>query len=269
MDNEVTNFQKDVIEKSFNKPVLVDFWAEWCTPCRIIGPILEKLAEKNKENWELAKVDTDKNQEIATKYGVRGIPNVKLFKNGEVINEFTGALPEPAIKDWLIKSIPSKFEDQIEHAKIHLRNGDTLTAKAMLEEIYKGDINNSEVKVLLAKILLFDDIKEAKRLIQNVDGYLKNIELADAINTLGELLQRNQSTFADSEVREKYLDAIGDIREKDFDSALTKLIEIIRTDRSYEDDGARKACIAIFKFLGEENEITLKHRRDFGSALYI
>ncbi len=89
---EVTNFQNDVIEKSFDKPVLVDFWAEWCAPCRMIGPILEKLADENKDSWELAKVDTDKNQEVAMKYGVRGIPNVKLFRNGEVINEFTGAL---------------------------------------------------------------------------------------------------------------------------------------------------------------------------------
>jgi len=269
MNHEVTNFQKDVIEKSFDKPVLVDFWAEWCAPCRMIGPILEKLAEENADSWELAKVDTDKNQQIAAKYGVKGIPNVKLFRNGEVINEFTGALPEPAIKEWLKKSIPSKFADQIEHAKIHLKNGDTLTAKAILEDIYKGDINNSEVKVLLAKILLFDDIKEAMRLIQNIDGNLINIELAEAITTLADLLQRNQSSFADSEVREKYLGAIGDIRKKDFDSALTKFIDLIRTDRKYEDDGARKACIAIFKFLGEDDEITVRHRRDFGSALYV
>jgi putative thioredoxin len=266
---EVTNFQKDVIEKSFDKPVLVDFWAEWCAPCKMIGPILEKLAEVNKDNWVLVKVDTDKNQEVATKYGVRGIPNVKLFRNGEVINEFTGALPESAIKDWLKKSIPSKFADQIEHAKVILNNGDVVTAKAILEDIHKGDMNNSEVKVLLAKLLLFEDIKEAKRLVENVDGNLDNIELAEAITILAELLQREQSSFGDSEVRKKYLSAIGDTRKKDFDSALTKFIEIIRQDRSYDDDGARKACIAIFKFLGEENEITLKHRKEFGSALYV
>ena len=227
--SEVKDFQKDVIEKSFDKPVLVDFWAEWCAPCRMIGPILEKLADENKENWELAKVDTDKNQQIAMKYGVRGIPNVKLFRNGEVINEFTGALPEPAIKDWLKKSIPSKFADQIEHAKIYLKNGDIATARVMLEEIHKGDMNNSEVKVLLAKILLFENQKEALRLTQNVDGNLANIELAEAINTLADLLNRDEKSFSDGEVKEKYLSAIDDIRKQNFDSALTKLIEIIRT----------------------------------------
>ncbi len=96
----------------------------------MIGPVLEKLAEANKANWELVKVDTDSNQEVAMKYGVRGIPNVKLFKNGEVINEFTGALPEPAIKEWLKKSIPSKFADQIEHAKIYLKNDDVDDSKS-------------------------------------------------------------------------------------------------------------------------------------------
>jgi putative thioredoxin len=269
MTHEITNFQKDVIEKSFEKPVLVDFWAEWCAPCRMISPILEKLAEENKDNWELAKVDTDNNQEIAMKYGVRGIPNVKLFRNGEVINEFTGALPEPAIKEWLKKSIPSKFADQIEHAKLYLEKGDLATARVMLEEIHNGDINNSEVKVLLAKIMLFENQKEALRLTQNVDGNLANIELAEAINNLATLLNRDKKSFPEGEVKEKYLNALDDIRKHNFDSALTKLIEIIRTDRSYDDDGARKTCIAIFKFLGEENEITLKHRRDFGSSLYI
>ncbi len=266
---EVKDFQKDVIEKSFIKPVLVDFWAEWCGPCKMIGPILEKLAEENKDSWTLVKVDTDKNQEVAMKYGVRGIPNVKLFRNGEVINEFTGALPEPAIKDWLKKSIPGKFAEQIEHAKILLKRGDETSARIILEDVHKGDINNSEVKVLLAKILLFEDQKEANRLIQNVDGNLNNIELADAIGTLAEILNRDPKSFPDSEVKEKYISAIDSIRKKDFDSALEKFIDVIRNDRNYDDDGARKACIAIFKFLGEDHNVTLKHRRKFGSALYV
>jgi putative thioredoxin len=269
MNHEVTDFQKDVIEKSFDKPVLVDFWAEWCAPCRMIGPTLEKLAEENIDNWELVKVDTDSNQEVAMRYGVRGIPNVKLFRNGEVVNEFTGALPESAIRDWLKKSIPSKFADQIEHAKILLSKGNDTDARVILESIYKGDINNSDVKVLLAKILLFNDLKEAFKLIQNVDGKPENLEIADAVNTLANLLNREKNSFPESEVKETYQSAIEDFRRKDFDSALTKFIEVIRTDRNYDDDGPRKACIAIFKYVGEENEITIKHRRDFGRALYV
>ena len=267
--SEVNDFQKEVIEKSYEKPVLVDFWAEWCGPCKMIGPVLEKLAEENKDSWELVKVDTDNNQQIAMQYGIRGIPNVKLFLNGKVINEFTGALPEQAIKDWLRKSIPSKFADQIEHAKILLENGNASDARIILEDIHKGDLTNSEVKLLLAKILLFEDQKEALRLTQNVDGNLENIELAESINTLAELITRDVNTFPQSGVKTDYLTAIVDIKNQNFDAALIKMIEIIRIDRNYDDDGARKVCIAIFKFLGEEHEITLKHRRDFGSALYV
>ncbi len=269
MDYEIKDFQTDVIEKSFEKPVLVDFWAEWCGPCRMISPVLEKLAEENKESWQLAKVDTDKNSEIASEYGVRGIPNVKLFRNGEVINEFTGALPEPQIKDWLKKSIPSKFADQIEKAKLLLKNGSIEDAKIILEEVYRGDVNNNDVKILLAKILLFDDVKEALKLIQNSDGSIENHELVESINTIADLLNRDENTFADSEVKNKYLSAVRELKNQNFDSALEKFIDIIREDRNYDNDGARKACIAIFKYLGEDHKITLKHRRDFGSALYV
>ncbi len=123
--------------------------------------------------------------------------------------------------------------------------------------------------MLLAKILLFEDQKEANRLLQNVDGNLNNIELAEAISTLAALLKRDKNSFVESDVKEKYLSAIADFQRKDFDSALAKFIDVIRTDRNYDDDGARKACIAIFKYLGEDHEITQKHRRDFGSALYV
>ena len=269
MNYEIENFQTDVIEKSFEKPVLVDFWAEWCGPCRIISPVLEKLAEENKESWQLAKVDTDKNSEIASEYGVRGIPNVKLFRNGEVINEFTGALPEPQIKNWLEKSIPSKFSSQIEKAKLLLKNGSIEDAKVILEEVYCVDVNNNDVKILLAKILLFDNIEEVQKLIQNSDGSIENHELVEAINTIAELLNRDEKTFSESDVKSKYLSAIQDLRKQNFDSALEKFIDVIREDRRYDNDGARKAAIAIFKYLGEDHDITLKHRRDFGSALYI
>ena len=269
MNYEIKDFQTDVIEKSFEMPVLVDFWAEWCGPCKMISPILEKLAEENKESWQLAKVDTDKNAEIAGAYGVRGIPNVKLFRNGEVINEFTGALPEPQIKDWLKKSIPSKFADQMEKAKLLLKNGSIEDAKVILEEVYHGDVNNNDVKILLAKILLFDDVEEAQKLIQNSDGSVENYELVEAMNTIVELLNRDENSFVESEVKSKYISAIQDLKNQYFNSSLEKFIDVIREDRSYDDDGARKACIAIFKYLGEDHEITLKHRRDFGSALYM
>lgn len=271
MKNELVDFQKEVIEASFDKPVLVDFWAEWCAPCRILGPVLESLAEKYNDQWKLVKLNTDLQQDIAANYGIRGIPNCKLFSKGKVINEFTGALPEKALEDWLKKSIPSKFADMIEKAEILLDEGKEEDAKIILEEVLRGDINNSEVKVLLSKILVFSSPHEAMRLVESSDLNSENVELANAIETLVSLFDKfkNKSALPESPLKNLYLEALTKLHQKDFDGALKIFIEVIRVDKSYDEEGARRACIAIFKYLGEEHEITLKHRRDFGSALYV
>lgn len=268
---EVQDFTKDVIERSNEIPILVDFWAEWCGPCRVLGPVLERLADEAHGEWELAKIDTDKNQQIAVEYGIRGIPNCKLFSKGKVINEFTGALPENHIRDWLKKSIPGKFANQIEKAKILLKDGKELDARTILEYVHSGDINNGEVNALLAKILLFDDPKEAVELAKTVNYDSEYFELAESIKTIYELMQKakDENSLPDSETKKKYLSAINDLNNREFESSLAQFIDIIRNDRKYDDDGSRKACIAIFKYLGEENEITFKNRKDFGSALYI
>src|SRR5512146_3135168 len=117
MESDVKDFTKDIIDRSKSIPVLVDFWAEWCAPCRILGPVLERLAEKYKNRFVLVKVNTDKNPEIAARYGIRGIPNVKLFVDGTVSDEFTGALPVQAVDQWLKKALPGKNASEIEKAK--------------------------------------------------------------------------------------------------------------------------------------------------------
>lgn len=99
------NFEKEVIEKSKNIPVVVDFWAEWCPPCKMLGPILEKLAKEYNGKFVLAKADLNKNQQKADQYNVRSIPNVKMFKNGNIIDEFIGAIPGEQVREWLNKNI--------------------------------------------------------------------------------------------------------------------------------------------------------------------
>ena len=99
-------FQKEVIDASHKKPVLVDFWAPWCGPCRVLGPVLEKLARESKGGWRLVKINADKHQDLVQAYGVRGIPAVKLFVDGKIVDEFAGAMPEHAVRKWLSGALP-------------------------------------------------------------------------------------------------------------------------------------------------------------------
>ena len=129
---EVEDFTKDVIDRSRTVPVLVDFWAEWCGPCRTLGPVLERLAGKAGGRWVLAKVDTDRNQELAARYGIRGIPNVKLFVDGEVANEFTGTLPESAVAQWLERALPDPLRNEVARAEGLLQSGKVREAQTVL-----------------------------------------------------------------------------------------------------------------------------------------
>lgn len=103
----MADFDQDVIEKSHSKPVVVDFWAPWCGPCRILGPAIKKLARESKGAWRLVKINVDAHGDLAVRFGVRGIPAVKMFHDGQVVAEFTGALSEPQLRQWLTDNLPA------------------------------------------------------------------------------------------------------------------------------------------------------------------
>jgi len=270
MQYDVVDFEKEVLNRSYKIPILVDFWAEWCAPCRMLSPVLERLAGLNKDSWALAKVDTEQLTDVAVKYNIQSIPNVKLFFEGKVVSEFVGALPEYSVVQWLRKNLPSKLQGQIDLAKTLIAEDRKFDAQKLLENILTAEPQNQEVKVLLAKLYLFDNPEKSAGFANDITDP-KYMELAEAVKTLSRLLDvgNHPERLPENPSKEKYLDAIADVHSKNFDAALGKLIDIIRSDRTYDDDGSRKACIAIFKFLGEEHEITRKHRRDFGSALYV
>jgi putative thioredoxin len=267
---DVHDFEREVIQRSHEIPVLVDFWAEWCAPCRMLSPILEKLARQSIGEWVLAKVNTEELPGVAAQYGIRSIPNVKLFYGGKVIGEFVGALPEPHVAQWLKKNLPSRNQSKIDEAIHAIDERKLAQAQPLLEAVLAEEPANQQAKVLLARTYLFQNPARTEQLVEQVDDPQFS-EIADALRTLARLitLESDSNQLQDSPTRQQYLTAIAELRSQRFEAALEKFIEVIRTDRYYDEDGSRKACIAIFKFLGEEHPITQKYRRDFSSALYV
>jgi len=268
MTYDVVDFNNEVIERSAKVPVLVDFWAEWCGPCKILGPVLERVAAESDGRWALAKVDTELHREVSAQYNIRSIPNIKLFVERKVAAEFVGALPEPAVRQWLKKNLPARYTKELEQADRLLAEGKEKQARTLLEEIIKHEPDNHRARVTLARIYFYTDQHKAVEFVRSIEADSDVFDIAEAIRTFATLLDKSASSLPDGEVRSEYLEAIAFLRVANYDDALAKFIAVIRNDRYYDDDGARKACIAIFKILGEEHELTQRFRKEFSRALY-
>ena len=267
---DTNNFDRDVVERSWTIPVLVDFWAEWCGPCRVLGPVLERLAGEHSDEWGFAKLDTEAHPQIAARYGVRSIPNVKLFVDGQVSDEFIGALPEARVVEWLRKAVPSRFRSQLAEARRVLSDNGTGPALEMLRPIVTAEPDNHEALVLTGRAFLRSDPAEAVRIVSPVQLGSRNFDEADAIRTLSTMFASidDPQFLADNPVKERYLQAVRSARDGDFEAALEGFIEVVRRDRNYDDDGPRKACVAIFNLLGNDHELTKRFRAVFSSALF-
>lgn len=270
MSYEIQDFRTDVIERSHELPVLVDFWAEWCAPCRMLGPALESLAAQAGGEWGLAKVNTEQHGDVSAEYGIQSIPNVKLFVDGEVVDEFVGAMPEEMIRKWLQNALPSKFQRQIDRARELLADDRLEEAEVLLKEVLNQEDDNEEARILLATRLLFSDYTKAAEIVKTLSPVSDYIQTAEAIQTISELfgLREHPDRLPEAGVKEDFLTALNLLYGRDFDSALATFVEVLQIRRSYHDEVAKKACVAIFNFLGQDHEISQKHRQDFSTALY-
>lgn len=260
-DVGMADFQKKIIDASHRAPVLVDFWAEWCAPCRVLKPVLEKLAAEYGGRFILAKVDSDQHQELAARYGVRGIPNVKAFVNGEMVDEFTGALPEAQIRAFIDNLLPSPAEP-LRIAALEARaRGEAEVAASLLADALQLDPGNEAVQLDLAEIRIdMRNIEAAQAILDALEHQAKDISRVRALQAHLKLV--NAGTSTDPAALKARIDAnANDLDARlqlantlalahDYRMALEQLLEIVRRDRKWQDEAARKTMLDLFTLLG-------------------
>ena len=278
IDVSAENFHEVVLEGSRTAPVVIDFWAPWCAPCRALKPILEKLADEYAGKFTLAKINSDENQELAAEFGVRGIPAVKAVVDGQLVDEFTGALPESQVRAFIERVVPSPAELKRKQTREMLDAGMEAQALDLLGEAIALDPRNALAKVdRLEALVRLNRLADAKSALDELDPLtLEDPRVAtlkahigfssgDAIDAAA-LIARIAENPNDLAAR---LDlARHHARTGDYEPALQQLLEIVRCDRKFGDDAARKTMLEIFNLLGAGDELVGKYRRLLASALY-
>lgn len=279
IDVTEADFEQQVIAASMQMPVVVDLWAEWCGPCRMLKPILEKLAEEYQGRFRLAKVDSDQNQDIARQFAVRGIPTVIGIVNGREVARFTGAQPESSVREFLDKLMPSPAEPLVQQAAAALSGGDVTHALHHLQEALTLDPAHLEARLAASEILLgtgrlqdaqvmLDGLPADKHGDERVSALAARIDFAlktkDSPDP-GVLQQRVQSNPADLEARLQL--AILLSAREEYETALQHLLSIVQQDRHFQDDIGRKTMLEVFQLLGGGHELVSRYRRLLAQAL--
>ena len=279
---EITSadFNQAVIEGSRQTPVLVDFWAPWCGPCRALTPILERLADEYDGKFMLVKVNSDQNLDLAQQYGIRSIPNVKAFVDGQMVDEFLGALPESAVRDFIDRLLPTPAELMRRDATIQAEAGDRERALALLDRAAELEANNIPVQADRIELLLdLGRIPEARAIASRLGPFasqearmgraLARLQLADVEAGQSDptaLETRVRSNPDDLETRLRLAKLYAS--QERYEAALEQLLEITRRDRAFGDEAGRKSMLAIFDLLQGQSELVSRYRKLLASALH-
>lgn len=260
------DFQTEVIARSQEKPVVVDFWAAWCGPCRVLGPVIERLEEEAQGKWELVKVDTEANQEVSRQYQIMSIPAVKMFYRGEVVGEFVGALSRGQILKWLEEHLPDKRKDQLADIKNQLETGNHAEAINKLESFVMLNPDIEEANLWLGIYTASQDPERAISLVDRINADHPLFDQAEDVRVLAEFYLHRVSGESPVEIR--IAAAQEAALNNDMETLLQKLVEAIMVNKSYQNELARRVTIAFFHLLGNDHPLTKKFRPRFSMALY-
>jgi putative thioredoxin len=283
-DTSTQTFVKDVIEESKRQPVLVDFWAEWCGPCKQLAPILEKVVRAAKGKVKLVKMDIDKHPTVPGQLGIQSIPAVFAFTNGQPVDGFLGALPESQVLAFVERVTKSRIggdeKDALQAADAALASGDPATAAELYAKILAQDGANVAALAGLARTYVKTGaleqakqtlamVPETKRTDPAVTAAHAAIDLAEqakAVGPLSELEGKVAANPADHQARFDLAVALNSKGRRQ--QALDHLLEIVRRDRKWNDDGARKQVVQFFEAWGPADPATVEGRKRLSSILF-
>ncbi|WP_312598612.1 thioredoxin [Stutzerimonas nitrititolerans] len=281
-DVTASNFEQLVLENSFHKPVLVDFWAEWCAPCKALMPLLAKITEEYQGELLLAKVNCDIEQEVVARFGVRSLPTVVLFKDGQPVDGFAGAQPEAAIRAMLephVQQPATPEADLLESAQVLFAEGRIGEAENLLKQLLTDDNENAAALILYARCLAErGELGEAETVLGAVKGDEHKQALAAARAQLTFLRQANDlPEVADLKSRlaqngeddeATYQLAIQQLARQQYETALDALLRLFVRNRSYADGLPHKTLLQVFELLGNDHPLVMTYRRKLYQAIY-
>ena len=283
-DVEASEFEEVVIEGSKERTIVIDFWAPWCGPCRTLGPILEEVVNSLGPDIALAKVNVDDNQQLATAFGVQGIPAVKIVKDGRLVQEFTGALPkeevEKLLRPLVVLPEDDETEDRLNEARDLADAGDLHSAAEVFESQIEENEDNTEAILGLARIRLrqghFDRVEELVKRVEPGDSeYEKTQALLAQIGFVrsyrdagGEEQCRARLAADPDDLEARFNVASCAAADDDFATALREWFAIIERDKGFRDGAAKDAMVAVFRLLGRHNEVVADYPQRLHRTLY-
>jgi len=273
------NFATQVMQASYQQPVLLDFWATWCGPCQSLMPLLTQMVANSEGRFLLGKVDIDQQQALASQFAVRSVPTVKLVKNGQVVDEFTGALPENQIRAFIDKHLDKESDLQMQQALQQYQQGETQQALTHMGQIIESDPQNHSNVILYVHALIREDhIKQASQWLQSLPKEIQQQAEISALKAqiefshiaqnapdIAALLTTLEKDPASSEAR--YQLAARYILQSEMEQALAQLLELVKRDRAYNDDAARKGLLQLFELLGNDHPLVSQTRRQLARVL--
>ncbi len=279
LDVTLESFENEVIARSQTTPVLVDFWAAWCGPCQALMPILAKLAEEYQGRFFLAKVNSDEQQALASRFKVRSLPTVKLFKKGTEVAEFLGAQPERTVRALLDQHIGRPSDALLDAALDEEGAGHIDRALAQLREAHDRDPANNRLTIHLGRILLEQGhTEEAERILNGITGRVQGdqelapllarlefVRLAASAPPLPALQQALANEPGNLEARVRL--GVRYLLKGDYEPALEQWLAVVRADRRFDNDAGRRMLLSAFAVLGPKNELVRKYRNLLAMAL--